>query len=673
LVNVFLVGGGGAGGANGGGGGGGGRITTQNNIPVVPGQVITVTVGSGGSANGGVGGTSVFGGYSALGGNGGATGVGTSGGNGGASIFGGGGSGANRGGGGGGGAGSAGASSSSIDGANGGAGIISALETGTAKVYGAGGGAGSGEATADSPRPINGGLAGGVGAGNGGGEIDAASVAGQSALANTGAGGGGGAHSGISTRRTQLTGANSWNNEATAIAAQNGGNGGSGIVIVTYDEADYQLAILRPDNETVPPQGSTGGAIEGNTVTLFLTTRNVPNGTVVPYTIISPSGNVLAADFSPATLTGSFTVSSTNSGFSGTATKLLTIVADSITEENEPIIVRLDNLQAEFSFDIADYSKAGFTEAESLAIIRATDYNTIRGKVADVLGTGNADYGYGQPLLSSQVGLDSKVTVNEWAALKNDIDTAWKHQFGVVTSGMVVPVGSLDQPPQLVKANIATEPYGQYGAYADVLRANRAGIHSSQSAVVPKYNAEVNLTWSSRVYSVVTVQFTSANAARYFFNAGGELRFYSLLSSTSGNPQSDSWTGLLNSIGMQAFGARLPAADTEPNNALNYFRLSNVYQAFVAISATSPYSANTYKISARTPDVADNSNGLASKLEFLVEWIDDHPSISGSPDSVDGNISLTVQTLEASGQLSPSTRGNFTVETPTVTATIIQQ
>jgi hypothetical protein len=60
-------------------------------------------------------------------------------------------------------------------------------------------------------------------------------------------------------------------------------------------------------------------------------------------------------------------------------------------------------------------------------------------------------------------------------------------------------------------------------------------------------------------------------------------------------------------------------------------------------------------------------------MQFLIAWIDGHNSDgAGSPDFVDGTVSLAVTTLEASGTYEPAGTGSFTVETPTVTVGTIQ-
>ena len=92
---------------------------------------------------------------------------------------------------------------------------------------------------------------------------------------------------------------------------------------------------------------------------------------------------------------------------------------------------------------------------------------------------------------------------------------------------------------------------------------------------------------------------------------------------------------------------------------------------------------NEFKITVQTtdiPTVSSNSTGSSRKLRFIVYWNDNHfpsggNSASGTPvqsggygpDTVDGTISLTVQTIKASGVLEPTASGNFEVLTPTVT------
>ncbi len=225
LSSVLVVGGGGGGGRYGGGGGGAGGVVIATNLAVTPGDVLSVTIGAGGTGRitsagvGGDGGSSVFGSLTpAVGGGGGGAytvGNGRPGGSGGGGalgdfmtagsptsgqgyVGGAGGGGASGGGGGAGAAGVNGGAANQPAGA-GGAGISNSI-TGVATYYAGGGGGSATSATVG---------AGGLGGGGAGSNDNADGVAGT---ANTGGGGGG----------------------ANGVTSGNGGNGGSGVIIIQY-------------------------------------------------------------------------------------------------------------------------------------------------------------------------------------------------------------------------------------------------------------------------------------------------------------------------------------------------------------------------------------------------------------------------------------------------------
>jgi hypothetical protein len=650
LVNAFLVGGGGGGGTgngttNGGGGGGGGRVRYVMGISVTPGGTVTYTLGSSGAASS-TGGTTTFGSTTVAGGAAGGTGTGgasssliisttTARTGGTASGTGGGG---------------AGSGDNGIGGASGGFGGNGYIFNGTS--YGGGGGGGGPTFSAASARPVVSAYGGNGGGGRGGSEGQ-----GAPGTANTGGGGGGGSAGGTLTSKGTLP---SYNNSPAApnltLAAQSGGAGGTGLIILQYDEAVFTITTSAP------------GVAEGSPITITLSTRNVANGAVLPYTITG----VAAADFSPASLTGNFTISSIDGGITGTASVTLTIAADSTTEGNETAVISLNNGFASKTFTVGDSSITSGPAVILSKKIQMVDYNTIQSDVASVMGVGAADYGYGQTLLSSQVNENTRVTVNEWGNLRYDIINAWVHQFGSLPSPVTAVEG------QLVKANSGTSPYTSYRTFASVLVANRFGVHSSQAITRTGPSAGVfwnaqqtwpgvyGASWTTKIQSTVTVTFTTANKARAFFNSGSEIRFISSISGGAASQQNASWNTLLNSVGTVAFGGIKPSPVTEPNDGQNYYRLSSTFQYFYTASSTSPYSANIYRIAARTPSVSDNSAGTANTIEFLVEWLDSHPG-AAAYDSVDGTITLSANTLEASGTLRPSGTGTFSVETPTIT------
>jgi hypothetical protein len=336
--------------------------------------------------------------------------------------------------------------------------------------------------------------------------------------------------------------------------------------------------------------------------------------------------------------------------------------------------------------------------------ILVTDYNNIRNKVVGVLGTGSGSSGYGQVVSSSAVSLSSRVTVNEYAALRNDIINAYRHIFGVTptlnqpvegNTVRFIPIGTIttefgiaefgESEFNLETLADADSPFPQYDFIADDIIANRFTVDSSQVITESKGSNSRSTWdggfWNNRLSCTITVTFTSANNARFFFNSGGQIRFVSSRTGgTTTRQQNISWSNLLNSAGTRSFGAQIPTTGFSPMNGQNFYRLTNAYQVWYTVTASSPYANNVYRIQARS-NVVNNSSGTATQIEFLVEWIDGYvdpgpPSLKSSfppGDEVDGTITISVSTLEAFGVLVPVTAGNFSVESPTVSIGAIIQ
>ncbi len=316
--------------------------------------------------------------------------------------------------------------------------------------------------------------------------------------------------------------------------------------------------------------------------------------------------------------------------------------------------------------------------------IRTVDYNSVQTKLADLVGAGSGNSGWGQTINSSQVSVSNKITINEWTNLRDDIINGFRH----INSGTPSTVQAVAN--NIIKYNDtgstpeqATEVVVQYNRWADQLIANRFTVHPTQVKTEAKGSQSRSTWtggfWNSRLSCTVTVTFSTANQARYFFNSGGEIRLRSTRSGGTTSAQNTSWENLLSSAGTQGFGAQIPTSGFSPMNGQNFYRLTNAYQIWYTNSASSPYTTNTYRIQARS-NVVNNTAGTTTQVEFLVEWIDgytdpDPPGGIQFPpgDEVDGTINLSISTLEASGILVPANAGNFTVESPTVAiGTIVQ-
>ncbi len=123
--------------------------------------------------------------------------------------------------------------------------------------------------------------------------------------------------------------------------------------------------------------------------------------------------------------------------------------------------------------------------------ISATDYNSIRTKIINVMSTGSGNFGYGQTTFSSLVSAGNTVTKTQWDSLRYDIYNAILHQTGSAASLVQVAVGDV------IRFG-ASNPNSQYDTVANDLssfstRAASAASLPAGSIIWPQINSKINL------------------------------------------------------------------------------------------------------------------------------------------------------------------------------------
>lgn len=149
-------------------------------------------------------------------------------------------------------------------------------------------------------------------------------------------------------------------------------------------------------------------------------------------------------------------------------------------------------------------------------IIQASDYNGFvgpsPGATANTLNavwsTGSSAAGYGQTALGT-VAVGQVVAAAEWANLVNKTANSASHQSSSITSVTAPTTGGIIYYNANVVTNLST-------IYSNRLNA------VSQSATTAN-TATYGSTWLNAITFTHTVNFASGDAARYFFNAGGQL------------------------------------------------------------------------------------------------------------------------------------------------------
>jgi hypothetical protein len=176
-------------------------------------------------------------------------------------------------------------------------------------------------------------------------------------------------------------------------------------------------------------------------------------------------------------------------------------------------------------------------------LIEATDYNgfvstTVGANVNATWGTGTTSAGYGQTALAT-VSAAGTVTATQWASLVNTISTMASHQGTTITARTAPTTGSLISVLAAVNTDI-TNCYNNRGNAAAV-----GTQFTSWTGTNSKTTTTSGATWTITFTNTVT--FASADAARYFFNAGGIIKI-DVAKSATGQTGDPEWNDLANTL-----------------------------------------------------------------------------------------------------------------------------
>lgn len=149
-------------------------------------------------------------------------------------------------------------------------------------------------------------------------------------------------------------------------------------------------------------------------------------------------------------------------------------------------------------------------------LIEATDFNnlvggnpvTSSGKLNTVWATGGTNAGYGQTAVAN-VSVGGTVAATDWANLVNKTSNSASHQGTSITSVTAPSAGGTVTYLSAIPTNLTT-------IYSSRLNAASQGSTTSNTATRAT-------TWSSALTFTHTATFANGDAARYFFNSGGQL------------------------------------------------------------------------------------------------------------------------------------------------------
>jgi len=301
------------------------------------------------------------------------------------------------------------------------------------------------------------------------------------------------------------------------------------------------------------------------------------------------------------------------------------------------------------------------------SLIEAADYNGFANASANninaVWSTGSGDKGWGQTALST-VSIGGTVTATSWAALVANLATSGSQTNSTLTSRTQPVTGNVIA----ILANVATD--------INTITLNRGNAVASgtEYGIFSGTTSKTSATGSGQdawtITFTHTVTFASADALRYFFNAGGIVRLKYGKSSTGVDSDEDwntlaGYVGSINLTGRVNGAAQTIAAqsytgttrlsgtggtETTLTTTTGWYNLTgSPTTIFQLNNPTAPYTTEFI----RTTATATSS----TVLTLITTWVSDGSAGAGTTANIDGGTATA----------SPSTTITGTAPTTLVT------
>jgi hypothetical protein len=256
--------------------------------------------------------------------------------------------------------------------------------------------------------------------------------------------------------------------------------------------------------------------------------------------------------------------------------------------------------------------------------------------INSVWGTGFGNIGYGQTTTLPNVTVGTSVTSTQWSTMISRLNSILTHQLGS-GSGITSPVTG---DTITILNDLSTR--------LNSARANVALFTTQGSTVTGTNDATNPSTGATSAFSYfrdTNVTFASADAARYFFNAGGQINFVCSATDNAGTSRSDTLKAMINQLGgLSAFrqntnGGRSGTGGTIiTNDTTKGYRqlVLNSPITLVDVDTAGTYSAHNVFLQVFTAS-SDTTNG-ANGTQVIFRLV----MTAAADDAFGGAINLTV-------------------------------
>jgi hypothetical protein len=260
--------------------------------------------------------------------------------------------------------------------------------------------------------------------------------------------------------------------------------------------------------------------------------------------------------------------------------------------------------------------------------------------VNNVWGVGTADRGYGQTTTLSAVSAGTTITATQWATMLSRITSMASHQGSSITAVSSPSAGNTIAAFTALSTNITT------------VHTNR--LTNTAFGATAATTTAGSASWTANTVHEITVTFADTNSARYYFNAGGEIRIDTAISGGTADGKYDEWADLANTLaGQVVFGSQGTTktggtgSPTTLATTLGYHDLTTSYQTiYQQYADSSPYTTNYIRVQAKYTGATTNG-GKGNVITFEVRYQDDaddtvyDKAVYTPADVMDGTVTTT--------------------------------
>jgi hypothetical protein len=263
----------------------------------------------------------------------------------------------------------------------------------------------------------------------------------------------------------------------------------------------------------------------------------------------------------------------------------------------------------------------------------------------------------------------NKITADQWSRIYLDVMAARVHQTGTNPLADFEPVAQVDKIEEQILSdleNVMTSVEGNLFAQGT----GQFELDDLRDGTNTTLSKQRFLNWNGTLTHEFSVNWQNANERQGYFNASGEIRFFSSITGGSGLKTND-WRSLLSNAGTVTFaraGTTTSGSANVAANVGNYNGLSSSY-TIIADYQGSDYVDNNWDIAVREIS--------PTEIRFRIRFQDlDNPP-SQAPffdidEDVTGTLASSVQLFRPAGQFTVGTQDYVSVDIAPVTGTLLQ-